>query len=245
MALVVATPLLALATPRSLERLALGTKALQALPLAQRREALRAATGELAPFLRKRYALPLVPTLDLETVDTSALAGGATVSWDGGPASRVADYLVKFTVAGGSTTYQIDPYGGAYGSTYGAAVALGPSQSITIDGYTVTLTGTITTGDVLGFSTAIVQDPGISFAATRIAAHALLFSRGVDPKTQESLAEGRDAAMAWGKALGVPGEGELDPSVDRTPTTSEYGPQGSGQTTPYEWLDGLAVACTD
>jgi hypothetical protein len=237
MALVVAAaPLLACATPRNLERLGLGRSALASLPLAQRVEGLRAATGEIAPYLRKRYGLPLVPTLDLDGVSAAGMTGGAALTWDGGPATRCADYLVRFTVAGGATTYQIDPYGGALGSTYGAAATF--TGALTIDGYTLAIAGTINDGDAVGFSTAIVQDPGIALAVSRIAAWILLNSRGTDPKTDANLDNMYSAAIAWAKALGIPGEGELDPAADRTPTVSEYGPLGTGQASPYEWLPG-------
>lgn len=234
MPLVVAQPLLSLASARTLERLGLGQRALQSLPLAQRLEALRAATGELAPYLRKRYALPLVPTLDVETVDVSGLPG-ATVAWDGGPATRVDDYLITFTVANGATSYTLTTSAGAYGATAGpSAPWLG---SLTVDGYTVTLSGTIANGNTLAWSTAIVQDPGVAFAVVRIAACALLYSRGLDPKTLVDLVEQRDAALTWARALGIPGEGELAPTADATPTVSEYGPLVSGNSSPYAFLD--------
>jgi len=232
-ALVLATPLLALATARNLERLGIAQKALQALPLAQRLEGLRAATGRLITPIRKRYGTPLVPTLDLATVDASGLAGGATVSWDGGPATLVQDYLVTFAASG--ATYTLTTNAGAYGATPSASKAW--TGSITIDGYTLTLTGTISTGDAIGWSTTMVQDPGIALSVAQIAAFLLLHNRGVDAKTEADLKPAYEGAMAWAAELGVPGTGELDPSVDRTPGLSEYGPLGAGQSTPYAWLD--------
>lgn len=233
MALVTATPLLALATARSLERLGLGQKALQALPLAQRLEGLRAATGRLITPIRKRYGTPLVPTLDLATVDASGLTGGAAVSWDGGPATLVQDYLLTFAASG--ATYTLTTNAGAYGATASAAKPW--TGSLTVDGYTLTLTGTINTGDAIGWTTTLVQDPGVSLAVCQLAAYLLLHNRGMDPKTEEDLRTAYDGAMSWAASLGVPGEGELDSSVDKTPAYSEYGPQGSGQTSPYQWVD--------
>lgn len=111
------------------------------------------------------------------------------------------------------------------------------SQTITIDGYSATITGTIADGDVLAWSTTIVQDPGISLAVSRIAAHVLIMNRGLDPKSEADLQSGYEAALSWARALGIDGNAELDPNVDRTPAKSEYGPLGTGQNDPYTWLD--------
>lgn len=236
MTLIVATELRAAATPRDLEELGINTPALQAIPLAKRLRTLQAAMGELAPYLRKRYALPLVPTLRLSSVDTSGMIGGASVVFDGGPASLVQDLAVKFAVVGPAITYQINPYAGAYGSAYGAAIPL-VAQSLALDGYALTIVGAIADADVLTYSTAIVQDPGVALANARLAAWVLLHARGVDAKTEADVKAAREAAVAWGKSLGSPGEGELATDGDRTPLVDEYGPLGRGQQTPYEWLD--------
>jgi hypothetical protein len=227
----------ALATPRDLEELGLGRPALQDMPLAQRRRALRAATGFLAPFLRKRYALPLVPSVDKSNVDASGLTGGATVMWSLGPPSLVQDVLVTLVVKGGATSALVNTAAGAAGSFNSYEQALGPGQTLTIDGITFAFSGTIHDGDTFTYSTAIVQDPGIALAVAMVAARVLLISRGVDAKTEAALKEGFEAALEWAKALGIPGEGELDPAVDRTPNVDEYGPLGVGQDNPYQWLD--------
>jgi hypothetical protein len=234
--LIVATPLLAAATPRDLEDLGLGRPALQAISLAQRRRTLRAATGTLAPFLRIRYELPLVPTLDESDTDPSGLAGGAEVTYDGGPATLVQDVAIQFSVVGSVTSYALNTSNGAYGSAYGSPTVLSAGQTVVIDGYTVTFTGTINDGDVFAYSTRFVQDPGIAQAVCWVAARSLIQNRGVDSKTEQALDKGFDAAMAWAKALGIPGEGELDPTVDRTPTKDEYGPLFTGEQGPYDWL---------
>jgi hypothetical protein len=234
MTLVVATPLVSLASARTLERLGVAQKAIQALSLAQRLEALEAATGEIAPFLRKRYPLPLRPTLKVRALDASGMTGGATAAWSGGPASLVDDYLVIFAAG---PTYAITTSAGAYGAAAGRSLPW--TGSVTVDGYTLALTGTISPGDTYAWSTAIVQDPGIAFAVARIAAAALLVGRGVDPKTEQTLSAGRDAAMAWAKALGIPGEGELSPDLDTDPIDGgSYGPLGSGQTRADAFLYG-------
>lgn len=231
--LVLATPLVSLAAPRALEELGIATKAIQALPLAQRLRALRAATGETAPYLRKRYPLPLAPTLDASFIDASGMSGGVVASWAGGPASRVDDYLLTFAAAG--ATYTITTSAGAYGATASASAAW--PGSLTVDGYTLTLAGTINTGDTYAWSTGIVQDPGIAFAVVRIAAALLIVARGIDPKTEATLVAGRDAAMAWAKSLGIPGEGELSQDLDtNTIDGGTYGPLGSGQTHADDWL---------
>jgi hypothetical protein len=230
--LALATPLVALSAARALEELGIATKAIQALPLAQRLRALRAATGEIAPYLRKRYPLPLLPTLDLGAADASGMTGGAVATWTGGPASIVEDYAITFAAG---PTYTITRSFGAYGAIVGASLPW--TGSVTVDSYALSFTGAINPGDVYAWSTAIVQDPGIAFAVVRIAAAALISARGVDEKTWALLAAGSERAMAWAKALGIPGEGELDPSLDTdTIDGGTYGPLGSGQTRADDWI---------
>jgi hypothetical protein len=234
MTLVAATPLVALCAARALEELGIAQKAIQALPLAQRLRALRAATGEIAPYLRKRYPLPLLPTLDASFLDASGMTGGAVATWTGGPASVVQDYAITFAAG---PTFTITTSWGAYGATAGAPQPW--TGSITVDGYELSFSGTVSSGDVYTWSTAIVQDPGIAFAVARIAAAALITARGVDPGTLVTLQAGRDAAMAWAKALGIPGEGELSPDLDTDPIDGgSYGPLGSGQTRADAFLYG-------
>jgi hypothetical protein len=237
MALVVATPLVALCAARALEELGIATKAIQALPLAQRLRVLRAATGEIAPYLRKRYPLPLLPTLDLAAADASGMTGGAVATWSGGPASVVEDYAIIFA---SGPTYTITKSFGAFGQIVGPALSW--SGSVAVDGYELAFSGTISPGDVYAWSTKIVQDPGIEFAVARIAAAALITARGVDPGTLVNLQAGRDAAMNWAKALGIPGEGELSSDLDTDPIDGgSYGPLGSGETRADAFLYGDSV----
>lgn len=231
MTLVVQTPLLALASARTLERLGIAQKALQALPLAQRLEGLRAATGRLITPIRKRYNA-LVPTLDLATVDGSGLTGGATWSWDGGPAALVQDYILTFGASG--TTYTLTPNAGAWRAVPGPSLTW--TGSLTVDGYALTITGAITTGDTFAWSTSLVQDPGIGLAIAQLAAFVLLHNRGVDPKTEEDLRVAYDGAMNWAWSLGVAGEGELAPTIDPAPVPSPYGPQTVGTSSCYDFL---------
>lgn len=233
MTLVLATPLVALSTARTLERLGIAQKAIQALSLAQRLEGLRAATGRLITPIRKRYGTPMLPTLDVATLDGSGLTGGAVATWSGGPASVVQDYLLTFAASG--ATYALTTNAGAW------AAVPGPSSawvgSLTIDGYTLALAGNISTSDTYAWSTGIVQDPGIALAVAQVCAYLLLHNRGLDPVTMTDLRKGYEDAMEWAAALGIPGEGELDPSLDTDPTAGgKYGPLGTGQTRADEWI---------
>jgi hypothetical protein len=231
--LVTQTPLLALATAGDLEALGIAQKALQALPLAQRLRGLCVSTGRLITPIRKRYGTPIVPTLDVARL-VSGITGTGVATWTGGPATLVQDYLLTF--ASGGTTYTLTANAGAYGAITGPATTW--TGSITVDGYTLTIAGTINAGDTYAWSTAVVQDPGIALAVSQVAAYVLLHNRGIDPKTEADLKAGYDGAMAWAAALGIPGEGELDPSLDTDATDGgKYGPLGAGTSSPYSWLD--------
>ena len=237
--LVTATPLLALATARSLERLGVAQKAIQALPLAQRLEALEGATGRLTTCIRKRYPAPPTPTLKVSTLDALGMTGGAVATWSGGPASVVQDYALTFASA---STCTLTTSAGAYKSGADVVLATGPvtswTGSVTVDGYTLALAGKINPGDVYAWSTAIVQDPGIALAVCQVAANVLMNNRGADALTRELLAAGYKDAMAWAADLGAPGLGELAASLDTNHRDGgTYGPQGGGQTSPYAWLD--------
>lgn len=233
MTLFLATPLVALSTARTLERLGVAQKALQALSLAQRLEGLRAATGRLITPIRKRYGTPMAPTLDVATLDASGLTGGALGTWTGGPASLVQDYLLTFAASG--ATYTLTTNAGAWAAVPGRSTAW--TGLLTVDGYTLALAGTIATGDTYAWSTGIVQDPGIALAVAQVCAYLLLHNRGLDPVTMADLRKGYEDAMAWAAALGIPGEGELDPSLDTDLTAGgKYGPIGTGQTRADDWL---------
>jgi hypothetical protein len=233
MTLILATPLVALATALQLEQLAIATKAIQALPLAQRLAALKAATGEIQPYLRKRYPSPLTPTLDVASF-APRLTLGALASWDLGPAKLVQDYVITW---GSGASYTLTTSAGAAGATPGPSLPW--TGSLLTDGYLLTVAWPIAPGDTYGWSTAVVQDPGIALAVARIAAHIALSARGVDALTKEQLVAAYTAGMAWAQALGIPGEGELDRSLDTNPIAGgSYGPLGSGQTRADAWLYG-------
>jgi hypothetical protein len=232
--LVVATPLLALATARNLERLGISQARLQSISLPQRLEALRAATGRLITPIRKRYGVPPIPTLDLATVDTSLFTGNAVASWSGGPATLVQDSALTFAASG--ATYTLTQNYGSFGATAGPSQAW--SGSLTVDGYTLTLTGSINTGDIFAWTTSMVQDPGIALAVAQVGAWLLLHNTGLDPGTEQDLQRSYESAIEWAKALGIPGEGQLDASLDlSTVDGGTYGPLGTGQSSPYAWID--------
>lgn len=226
------------ASLRALEELGLGKPALQAIPMAQRRRALKAASGFLAPMVRKRSQLPLVVELDPDELDASTMTGGATVAHTLVAAgTKAQDVSVKFTGAGAApgalVPYSTNPYAGAFGSTFLAAGALDASGGLEIDGQRFTVTGTVAANDVFTFS--MVVDPGIALTTTQIAAWILLHNRGLDPKTEADLQRQYEAAMAFAKALGA-GDADLERLNDATPNRAELGPLGSGQRAPWEWL---------
>lgn len=227
-----------LCTARDLEELGIARDAIQGIPLDQRKRTIRRASGVLAPYLRKRAELPLVPTVDDEEISVALMTGGASVAHEGGPATRARDVAVKFT-AGGTVgvpgvLVAVNLDHGAFGSAFSAPVALPNDGKITIDGYIWTIDGTIATADLFTYSTRI--DPGVSTAAAQVAAFLLLGNRGVPAETLETLKALHDAAIAWTKDVGK-GEGDLEYGADASPDRDEGGPLFSSEANPYSILD--------
>src|ERR1700734_1950605 len=140
------------ATPRDLEEAGLGRTRLQVVPLAIRRRNLAKASGWLAPALRKRNKLPLVVEYDHADLDTSnangltGMTGGASVTWSfAAKATLVQSVAVQFTaggtVPGPTLAYTVNPFNGAFSSTFGPGGSLDANGTLTIDGQTFSVVG--------------------------------------------------------------------------------------------------------
>lgn len=225
------------ATSRDLEVMGLATDRVRPIPLADRRLAIMAGSQVIAPYLRARYALPLAVELSRRELDVSGLTAGALVSPAGAP-SEVQSVGVRFPAGGliGTVgpTYQVTTDAGAYGAVYGPALPVPANGQITIDGLTWTLTGTLAAGDAFTYVTRV--DAGAAWAAVQVAMWILLGSGGVDPASQDVDKYRYEAAIKWGEAL-LAGPAQLDQSKDATPARAELGPRGSGQRTPWAFLD--------
>lgn len=212
-------------------------EALAPIPNARKRAVLAFASAHFASYLRRRYALPLKPWL--EGLDVSAMSAGATVSQVGTP-SLVAHVTVDFP-AGGTVgvvgiTHRISYDGGA---TWSATTALPLSGAILLDGVTTTLGGTIATNNRLAYRTSV--DDALRGHVCAVTAYKLLHNRGLDPSVEQELRQHYDEAIAWGKDIRT-GLALLDPAHDATPTLSEEGPLGTGQTSAYDFLDEVLVS---
>ena len=229
------------ATARDLEELGIARDAIQAIPLAQRKRTLKAASGTIAPYLRKRSELPLAVLLDADDFDASGMTGGATVTYASTdtPPTNARDVTVTFTagtVGQPGITYRVNLDAGAYGSTDGSALSLPTDGTIAIDGYVFTIEAgaTINAGDAFAYSQRV--DVGTVAAVCQVAAFLLLGSRGIDPTTMETLKSQNDAALAWAKDI-AKGEADLAVDADATPARAEAGPRYTGQTSPWQWLN--------
>ena len=245
------------ATLGSLERLGIATKAIQMLPVLTRREGLKTASGDMEPFIRKRHLLPWMVAHDPDFDDLSGMTGGAVPIWSLAPAgpmtpggqARPMDVLVVFP-AGGTVgvpgiTYNVTaPDAGAYNTSSVPTMPPGPTRPfpvsgiVTIGGYPfeLPLGATVASGDACYFR--LVTDPGLALACVRKAAWILLAARGVDPKTQETLKAGEDAAQAWCKAI-ADGDADLAKLEDASPTVQEGGVRfkaGREQKSAYGWV---------
>lgn len=208
--------------------------ALAGIPVRRRLANLRFVSAHFATYLRPRYRLPLKPWVE-QLVDE--LAGGATIAQAGTP-FVVQDVVIRFpgagTVGAPGLTYELSLDGG---TTFAAAVALPMDGVVLVDGVSTTFAGAILAADQLSYSTGV--DEALRGHTCAVAAWNLLHNRGLDPATQEELQRRFDAATAWEKDLRA-GTALLDPAHDATPTLSEEGPLVTGQTSPYEFMDGDA-----
>ncbi len=247
------------ATLGNLERLAIATKALQALPVLQRRDALKTASGLLEPFLVKRHRPPFEVEHDPDFDDLSNMTGGAVPIWSlvsadpitpGGQA-RPMDILVTFpaggTVGAPGITYNVTaPDAGAFNTTAVPVMPPGPtlpfplSGLVTIGGYPFELPAgaVVNAGDSIYW--CLRTDAGLTGAACMKASWLLRNALGIDPKTQETLEKVNAAADAWGKAV-ADGDGDLRKGIDAAPNIQTGGTRfkaGPEQRDAYAWVHG-------
>lgn len=225
---------------RDLEEVGVASKDIKVIALAQRKRAIRTASGLLSPYLRKRNKLPLAPRIDDEEFDISGLAGGGTATFSAGPAVHARDIAIVIqcpatfaNVGDPGVTYTIDIDNGAYGSAPSAAFPFPLTGILNIDGYVITFTGGLATNDTLTYSTRI--DSGAAAAVAQVAAYLLVGSKGIDPVTRETLKTQYEGALAWAKDVSK-GDGDLEPDADATPNLEEAGPRYTGQTSPWQFL---------
>jgi len=242
----VSTPTQELCTLRDLDELGIAVEALSALPLRQKRNAIRAASGEVAAPLRKYHLLPLAPAV--VDLDVSGLSLGAGAELAGAPA-HVGDLVVK-VIAGGSVgspgiTYKLSTeagadvprtLGGSALTTFGATTALGLDGVIAVDGVTLTLSGSLAAEDVVSWGAEV--DAGIKGAVAEIAVDILTGNRGRDGETAADLTA-RHRYVISRVDLIAQGMAQLAPDADASPELDEGGPQGDGQDHPWDWQDAL------
>lgn len=215
----------------NVERLGINTKAIQALPLLGRRDAVKGASGLLEPALRTRHAPRFLVEHDPDFDDLAGMTGGAVPVWSlqaAGPVGlvRPMDVALAFPAGGvvgqAGITYTLNLDASAYGTVAGAAKAFPLSGELDIGGYPFALPvgATITTGDSLFF--CLRTDAGLTTATAMLAAWILLHARGLDPKFLDDLAGAKETAEAWARSIAT-GDGALDKNADSTPNKQEGG----------------------
>lgn len=190
-------------------------------PAAEQRRVLTMMSCRAAPYLRKRYGLPLALEVTGEAV-TSA-AGTATVQ--GTATGDAADVRIEVVaggaVSGGAVTVRLSRDNGVAG-TWGATTTLPADGVVTVDGVTVTLAGTWAAGEAVTYTAG--PDPGVRWAVAALASHAMYYNRGGDPKAMEPYKDARDQAMDFVRVLAKGEDAELDQTKDATPSRAEGGP---------------------
>lgn len=214
------SPWQCLATIRDVAEVGLPTQA-NPKPAAEVRRALGRMSCVFAPYLRKRYGLPLAIVITGE--DVTSAAGTATVQGTatGDAADVRLEVVAGGAVSGGAVTVKLSRDNGTTG-TWGATTTLPADGVVVIDGVTVTLAGTWATGEAVTYTAG--PDPGVRWAVAALAAHAMYYNRGADPKAMEAYKDARDRALDFGKMLAKGEEAELDQTKDATPARAEGGP---------------------
>ena len=235
-----------------LEHVAIATKAIQALPVVQRRDAIKSASGLLEAALRTRHKPPWLVEHDPDFDDLSGMTGGALPIWTleaagpilpGGQA-RPMDVQVTFPAGGfvgaAGITYNVNADAGAYATSAGPTLPFPVSGIVPIGGYPFQLPigAAVNAGDSLLFS--LRTDAGLMTAAALLAAWLLLHARGVDAATLADMQKAKDTAEAWVKSIAT-GDGDLDKGADATPTIQEGGvrfKRGREQKDAFGWVGG-------
>lgn len=232
----------------TLERLGIQTKAIQALSLLTRRDAIKGASGLLEAPLRTRHMPRFLVEHDPDFDDLSGMTGGAAPVWSLAPAGpvmtcRPMDVALTFPVGGvvgaQGITYTLNIEAGARGSAPSAAKPFPLEGVLLVGGYPFQLPvgAVVNAGDSLLFS--LRTDAGLMTATALLAAATLLNARGVDPDTQETLDKSRADAWAWVRSIAT-GDGDLDKAADATPQKQEGGfrfKHGREQKSAYGWVD--------
>lgn len=241
----------------NVERTGIATKAIQALPLLTRRDAVKQASGLIEPYLRKRHLPPFVVAHDPDFDDLSGMTGGAVPIWSlaealpvalGGQA-RPADILVAFpaggTVGTPGITYQVTaPDAGAFNTSLSPTMPPGPVQAFPLNGiveilgypFQLPIGATVAPGDSCFY--CLRTDAGLTGVAVGLAAFLMLNARGVDPKTGETLAAQLERVDKWAKAV-ADGDADLGKDADATPTVQEGGVRFKAsreQKSAYGWV---------
>lgn len=216
-----ASPWQCLATLRDVAEIGLPTQA-NPKPVTEQRRALVRASSLFAPYLRKKYGLPLA--LHVTDVLVTSSAGSATV--EGAPTGDAADVRIEVVaggaVSGGAVTIRVSKDNGTAG-TWAPTATLPASGQVTVDGVLVTLSGTWAAGEAVTYTAG--PDPGVRAAVAQIASYLMYYNRGGNPAAMAPYKEGYDQAIAFGKMLAKADEGELDQQkADATPGRAEGGP---------------------
>lgn len=210
-----------LATLRDLHEVGVPTAALASKTVPEKHRALARASSIFAAYLRKKHATPMALVVT-DTV-TVSVAGAAALA--GTPIGAAADVRIEVVaggaISGGAVTVRISRDDGAAG-TWGQALPVLADGLVSVDGVQTTLSGTWAAGEAVTYTAG--PDPGIRWAVAAIAAHALYYNRGADPKAMEPYKAAYEAAIGFGKALAAGQEAELDQRADATPHRAEGGP---------------------
>jgi phage gp36-like protein len=203
----------------------------------QKKNALRAASGRIAPYLRKRYKMPLVVVPDDLDLSGITSAGKIVVSL-GSPAlapTKAQDVTVTIVLGG---VVGVDPitYKVTQDGTASSTLPLPSSGQVTVDNVLLTFSGPFAANDKVVYTTGV--DWGVREATVSVACYILLHNRGFDPATEQDMKSRYfDSAIAFAKDLAKGEYAELETDADATPELDEGGPYGGGQQNPWDFLD--------
>lgn len=216
--------------------------ALASVSARRRERTLRAASGTIASYIRGPYKLPLRVDLD----EVYSLSLGGSVQCDSlGALTEAAAYGVRITTGG---QVGVDPIVIAWGSDFNpeAAPADWPLQETgvalpasgileTPSGIRFLFTGVLSTGGAAWVRAGVADE--VMRAVVHVASYDLLFTRGIEPGTEDAnrLEERRKEAIEWAKEI-QKRDAKLDEGSDATPGAIEPRPRFGSRGTSNPWL---------
>lgn len=202
----------------------------------QKIAALRAASAQMAFYVRSRYGADSLPVALNYSGSSGFTTGG--VSFLGNSISEATSLSIKIGPSGGVVGSQIAVLLDEDGSESYAGSGVIPASGIyDINGLQFIYTGSLP-ADAIATASAGIGDYGIRQHVVNIAVYNLLINRGLNPANPEweIISKRYDDAIKCGEGL-VDQKVKLNEALDATPLRNETGPRWGGSKNPWDFMN--------